>query len=213
MRLTVTVVDPKIERSTDVVVDAEPEATAREVSAAITRLVRPGAPAAVLYVDGAALGPELPLSVSPLRDGTLVSLGNPAGCPPPEPDGLIEVRVVSGPDAGGVFRLDPGVVHVGSDPDAAVAVEDPSLPPGAVEVEVRADGTCTVTPRAELPTWLDGERLTGPAPWPVGGQLTAGWTAFELAVPAPPDAAVQPSEDGAGLDLSLIHISEPTRPY
>ena len=202
MRLTVTVVDPKVERSTDIVVDAEPEATARQVSAAITRLVRPGAPAAVLYVDGAALGPELPLSVSPLRDGALVSLGNPAGCPPPEPAGLVEVRVVSGPDAGGVFRLDPGVMHLGGDPDAAVAVDDPSLPPASVKVEVGADGTCTVTPRSELPTWLDGERLAGPAPWPVGGQLTAGWTAFELAVPAPPDAAVQPSEDGAGLDYN-----------
>lgn len=202
MRLTVTVVDPRAARRADVVVDTEPEVTAGQVGAALTRLVRSGAPAADLYVEGRAVHPELPLSASALRDGATVSLDDPSGCPRPEPDGLVEVRVVSGPDAGGVFRLDQGVAEIGSDPAAALAVDDPSFPPVAVAVEVRVDAAATVTPRSELPIWLDGERLTGAASWPVGGQLAVGWTVFELAVPAPPDAAVQPSEDGAGLDYN-----------
>ncbi|MGH8918007.1 MAG: FtsK/SpoIIIE domain-containing protein, partial [Actinomycetes bacterium] len=201
MRLTFTVVDPLARRSADVVLDAAPEVTASQVGTAVTRLLRPGARVATLYVEGAAVDPRLPLSTTPLRDGALASLDDPAACLRPEPTGLVEMRVVSGPDAGGVFRLDPGVTHIGGDPGATVSVQDPSLPPVAVTVEVAADATVTVLPKTDLPTWLDGERLTGPAPWPVGSQLAVGWTVLELAVPAPPDAAVQPAEDG-GLDYN-----------
>jgi S-DNA-T family DNA segregation ATPase FtsK/SpoIIIE len=202
VRLMLTVVDPRAERRADVVVEAEPEVTASQVGAAIVGLLRPSTSSATLYVAGAAVDPRAPLSGSPLRDGALVSLNDPAGCLQPEPAGLVEVRVVSGPDAGGVFRLNPGVAHIGGEPDAAIPVEDPSLSPAAVAVDVAADGTAVVTPKTDLPTWLDGERLAGSSPWPVGGQLTIGWTVLELATPAPPDAAVQPSEDGAGLDYN-----------
>ncbi len=213
MRLTLTAVDTLTERRADVVIDTEPEATASQIGAAIAGLLRPGAQAAALYVEGTAVDPRVSLSASPLRDGALVSLDDPAGCLRPEPTGLVEIRVVSGPDAGGVFRLNPGVAHIGGDLDAAVPVEDPSLPPAAVTVEVAADGTAAVTPGTDLPTWLDGERLTGAAPWPVGGQLTVGWTMLELAAPAPPDAAVQPSEDGVGLDYNRPpRLRPPARP-
>ena len=212
MRVIFTVVDALTERRADVVVDAEPEAKASQISAAIAGHLRPGARAATLYVEGTAVDPQVPMSASPLRDGVLVSLDDPAGCPQPEPVGLVEVRVVSGPDAGGVFRLNPGTAYIGRDPDAAVPVEDPSLPPDAVTVEVNTDGTAVVTPKAELSTWLEGERLTGRAPWPAGGQLVVGWTVLELAVPAPPDAAVQPSEDGAGLNYNRPpRLRPPTR--
>ncbi|MGH3693499.1 MAG: FtsK/SpoIIIE domain-containing protein [Pseudonocardiaceae bacterium] len=202
VRLTFTVVDSLTQRRADVVVDAHPEVTGGQVGAAITRLLRPGAHPAALCIEGTAIDPQLQLAATPLREGALVSLDDPAGCPRPEPTGLIEVRVVSGPDAGGVFRMNPGVAHIGSDLHAAVAVADPSLPQSAVSLDVAADGSVAVTPRPDLPTWLDGERLSGPAPWPVGGQLVVGWTVFELAIPAPPDAAVQPSEDGVGLDYN-----------
>ncbi|MGH3773573.1 MAG: hypothetical protein ACRDRW_19635, partial [Pseudonocardiaceae bacterium] len=202
MRLTFTVVDPLVQRRADVVLDTEPEATASRVSAALARLLRPSSRTATLYVEGTAVDPQLPVSASPLRDGTLVSLDDPAGCPPPEPAGVVEIRVVSGPDAGGVFRLDPGVARIGGDPGATAGAEDSSLPPTAVTVEVAADGSVAVTPGTDLPTWLAGERLAGPAPWPLGGQLAVGWTVLELTAPTPPDAAVQPSEDGAGLDYN-----------
>ncbi len=202
MRLTFTVVDPLARRRADLVVDAHPEVTASQVSAAVTKLFRPGERAATMYVGGTAVDPQLPLSTTALRDGALASLDDPVACVKPEPAGLVEMRVVSGPDAGGVFRLDPGVADIGADPGVAVPVEDPSLPPVAVTVEVAADATATVRPKTDLPTWLDGERLTGSAPWPVGGQLAVGWTVLELAIPAPPDAAVQPSEDGGGLDYN-----------
>ncbi len=205
MRLTFTVVDPLAQRRADIILDTEPEATASRVGVALARLLRPGSRVMTLYVEGTAVDPRLALSTSPLREGALVSLDDPAGCPQPEPAGLVEIRVVSGPDAGGVFRLDPGAAQIGGDPGATVGIEDPSLPATAVTIEVAAEGTVgtvVVTPRTDLPTWLNGERLAGSAPWPLGGQLAVGWTVLELAAPAPPDAAVQPSEDGGGLDYN-----------
>lgn len=202
VRVTFTVVDSRAARRADVVLDTEPEVTANQVSATLTRLLRSGTRALRLYVEGAEVDPRLPLSASPLREGAVVSLDGPAGCPRPEPVGLVEIRVVSGPDAGGVFRLDPGVARIGNDSNATVRVEDSSLPATAVTVEIAADGSCCVTQAMESPTWLNGQRLTGPVPWPVGGQLAIGWTVLELARPTPPDAAVQPSEDGGGLDYN-----------
>ncbi|MGH3711044.1 MAG: FtsK/SpoIIIE domain-containing protein, partial [Pseudonocardiaceae bacterium] len=202
MRATFTVVDPLTQQRADVVLDSDPEVTVSRVGAVLTRLLRPGSRAVTLYVEGSAVDPRLALSASPLREGALVSLDDPAGCPRPEPVGLVEVRVVSGPDAGGVFRLGCGVTNLGGDPQAAVGIEDPSLPATAATVATAADGTATVTPRTDLPTWLDGQRLTGPTRWPLGGQLALGWTVLELAAPAPPDAAVQPSDDGGGLDYN-----------
>ncbi|MEO7196679.1 MAG: FtsK/SpoIIIE domain-containing protein [Pseudonocardiaceae bacterium] len=200
--MTFTVVDPRAGRRADVILDTQPEATANQVGAALAGLLRPGSRTARLYVDATEVDPRLSLSASPLWDGALVSLEDPAGCPRPEPAGLAEIRVVSGPDAGGVFRLDPGVAHIGGDPAATVAIVDPSLLASAVTVDIAADGTAVVTPRTDSPSWLDGQRLTGPTAWPVGGQLVLGWTVLELATPMPPDAAVQPSEDSGGLDYN-----------
>ncbi|MBV9013139.1 MAG: hypothetical protein JO272_14020 [Pseudonocardiales bacterium] len=202
MRVTFTVLDPVAQRRADVVLDTDPEVTAGRVAAALARLLRPGSPVLGLYVGGTAVDPRLPLPASPLREGALVSLDDPAGCPRPEPAGLIEIRVVSGPDAGGVFRLDPGVAQIGADPGVAVGVGDPSLPAIAVTVVIAADGSATVTPATDLATWMDGQRITGSVPWPRGGQLAVGWSVLELATPASPDAAVQPSQDGGGLDYN-----------
>lgn len=213
MRLTLTVVDPVGERATDVVVDAGPGATARQMWGALTRVVQPVGRSAPLYVDGTLLNPVLPLCESPMRDGTLVSLGHPDGCLPPEPGGLVELRVVSGPDSGGVFRLGSGIAQIGGVSEATVAVDDASLPPRAVTVGVAADGTVTATPQPGVDAWLDDEQLIVSTPWRVGGQLAVGWTVFELAAPSPPDAAVQRSEDVAGLDYNRPpRLRPPPRP-
>ena len=60
-----------------------------------------------------------------------------------EPAGAVELRVVSGPEAGTVRRLGPGTHRVGPDPTAALL-----LPDGAptVDVEVDIDGGVTLVP-------------------------------------------------------------------
>jgi hypothetical protein len=95
MRFVLTVVDPNRGVSADVVVDAEPgltvagflpslvEAVGRPVavpgSARVINLHGPGASAdqlPTIFVDGQPVDPRLSLAESPLREGTLLSIGD-----------------------------------------------------------------------------------------------------------------------------------------
>jgi DNA segregation ATPase FtsK/SpoIIIE, S-DNA-T family len=189
-----------------------------------------GAPA--LYVDGRQVPPGQPIADSPLRAGCVVSLGDPSGCLPPEPTGIVEIRVAGGPGAGAVHRLSVGAAEIGTSAHAAVrlpaaaglpgttasdspgpAVRLPAaagLPgttasdsPGpALRVTVDARGGCQLTAAGGAGVTLDGEPVTGPVAWNPGQQLVAGPSLLELARYEAPDAALRPAEDGAGLDFN-----------
>jgi S-DNA-T family DNA segregation ATPase FtsK/SpoIIIE len=163
-----------------------------------------GAPA-TLYVGGVPIPPAVCLADSPLRDGVVVGLGDPRACPQPGPAGTVEVRVTGGPNAGDVYRRGPGTAMVGADPRAWVSLPDLAEPgPGGVALRLDVDdaGACTVSPADGVEAFLDGDPLAGPTPWPPGAQVTLGWTALQLAAPTHPNAALRPSEDGAGLDYN-----------
>jgi DNA segregation ATPase FtsK/SpoIIIE, S-DNA-T family len=83
-----------------------------------------------LYIDGRRVPPDQPVAESPLRPGCVVSLGDPSGCLPPEPTGVVEVRVVSGPGAGTVARLSVGTAEIGTGEHAAIRLgaSQPSRP-------------------------------------------------------------------------------------
>ena len=49
---------------------------------------------------------------------------------------------------------------------------------------------------------LDGSRLITAAHWHPGQQVTVGHYLLDLAPTTPPDAALHPAEDGAGLDFN-----------
>ena len=171
-----------------------------------------------LYVDGVELEADQQLGGSPLRDGALVSLGDPGACTPAEPDGRVEIRVVGGPGAGTLHRLPVSELTIGSDPACGIRIEAPDVAPVAARVVLEATGTTTVapadpsaigtaaSPRDGDPTWstpaLDGAPLTEGVTWPVAGQLAVGPVLLELELPTPPDAALQPSADGGGLDYN-----------
>ena len=77
----------------------------------------PGEPLRVpLYVSGQPIPPQLSLPESPIRDGAVLSLGSPEGGVTPEPGGLVEIRVVSGPGAGSIYWLPAGYADIGSGP-------------------------------------------------------------------------------------------------
>ncbi|QCX78416.1 ESX-1 secretion system protein EccCa1 [Streptomyces sp. YIM 121038] len=222
MRLTLTVVDPIGGGSADVVLDADPDSSVRDIAAELARTAgRSGAQviplgphqptpdgAPVLYVDGYAVDPGATVVTSPLREGAVVSLHDPAGCVPGEPTGLVELRVVGGPAAGAVHRLGIGRYDIGSGPAAYVRVDDPELAARALTLSVATDGTCRLVVRGGEEgggeVTLDGAKFTGAedGAWPLGSQLAAGNTLFELVRYAPPDAALKWSEDGAGLDYN-----------
>ncbi|MEU2621803.1 FtsK/SpoIIIE domain-containing protein [Streptomyces sp. NPDC007157] len=224
MRLSLTVVDPVGGATADVVLDADPESTvgdvARELagqvglrypdSGEVAQVIPIGSPrgaAAVrtagplAYVDGYALDPAATVVGSPLRDGVVVSLHDPAGCLLGEPTGIVEFRVAGGPAAGAVHRLGVGRYDIGTGPASHIRVEDPELPARAATLTIAIDGTCKVQTHTDNAR-LDGEEFESGGDWPLGAQLALGNTLLEITGYAPPNAALKWSDDGAGLDYN-----------
>ena len=215
MRLTVTVVSPATGRQADVAIEAGPGTTLAQVAAELDRLMH-GMPEAVpepwvpaLYVGGHQVPGDMRLAGSPLLDGCVVSLGDASGCPSPELPGVAELRVAGGPAAGGVYRLVPGMADIGGvapgealvadGPDIEIA--DPALPPLAVRVII-GPGGWQLAPFGGAQVLLDGQPVDGGAYWRPGQQVTTGNTLLELVPYEPPDAALNPAEDGAGLEFN-----------
>lgn len=159
-----------------------------------------------LYAGDRLLPADLRLRDSPLHHAAVVGLGRPAGTSSAEPDGLVEVRAVGGTAAGAVHRLDIGEYRIGLAHDGMAQVLR-AMPdrPFAI-LTVGPGGRCRVAPDADAPAGdppqLDREDLAEPTAWPAGAQLLVGGCLLELALPQRPDAAVQPSEDGAGWDYN-----------
>ncbi|MFJ4783387.1 FtsK/SpoIIIE domain-containing protein [Streptomyces sp. NPDC088794] len=224
MRLSLTVVDPLGGASADVVLDADPESTVGDITGELAKHVGLSGSAQIIpigaqrglgaggsplaYVDGYALDPAADVVGSPLRDGVVVSLHDPAGCLLGEPTGVVEFRVVGGPAAGAVHRLGVGKYDIGNGPAAHLRVDDPELPARAATLSIAIDGTCQLalhagkeTKDAEDQARLDGEDFTG-GEWPLSSQLSLGNSLLEINAYAPPNAALKWSEDGSALDYN-----------
>ena len=160
------------------------------------------AQAVPLYVDFQRVPPQLTLAQSPVRDGAVISLGSPEGCLPPEPTGLVEVKIVGGPAAGVVHRLSLGEAYIGSANNATIVIADQSVPPLALRVLVDRSGGTQVAPFDGAAATIDREPVTGPMPWTAGQQIAIGNTLIGLAPYEPPDAALHPSDDGAGINFN-----------
>ncbi|WP_329336069.1 FtsK/SpoIIIE domain-containing protein [Streptomyces sp. NBC_00663] len=235
MRLTLTVVDPFGGGTADVVLDADPESTVGDIAEELAKQVGahggaqviplglqqhqlPANNAPLVYVDGYGVDPSATVVNSPLRDGAVVSLQDPAGCLPGEPTGLVELRVVGGPVAGFVHRLGVGRYDIGSGPASYIRIDDPELDARALTLSVATDGTCQVTVHTKAendddpaPVTLDGEAIKeeegkenkgGKTDWPLGGHIAVGNTLLELSRYSPPNAALKWSDDGVGLDYN-----------
>ncbi|MFJ8198008.1 FtsK/SpoIIIE domain-containing protein [Streptomyces sp. NPDC096152] len=159
MRLSLTVVDPLGGGGADVVLDADPESTVGDITRELARQVGAGEGARIIpiggqrspvgtpqaYVDGYPLDPAATVVGSPLREGAVVSLHDPAGCVLGEPTGVVEFRVAGGPGAGSVHRLGVGRYDIGSGPTAHLRIDDPELAERAATLSISIDGTCEVT--------------------------------------------------------------------
>ncbi|MFG2790571.1 FtsK/SpoIIIE domain-containing protein [Streptomyces sp. NPDC048419] len=234
MRLSLTVVDPMVGASADVVLDADPESSVGDITRELARHVGldggaqiipigghagpGGAPQA--FVDGYALDADANIVGSPLRDGVVVSLHDPAGCLLGEPTGVVEFRVAGGPAAGAVHRLGVGRYDIGSGPAAHIRIDDPELAQRAATLSIAIDGACTVALHgiekkdtadkddnrekheggSDHPR-LDGEDFDGGS-WPLGSQLALCNTLLEIDRYSPPNAALKWSDDGSGLDYN-----------
>ncbi|WRZ91342.1 FtsK/SpoIIIE domain-containing protein [Streptomyces sp. NBC_01007] len=225
MRLTLTVVDPLGGATADVVLDADPESSVGDIAKELAEHVgydggaqiiplghhrgAAGGGAPVAYVDGYPVDPASTIGTSPLREGAVVSLHDPAGCLPGEPTGLVELRVAGGPSAGAVHRLGIGRYDIGAGPASYVRIDDPELPQRALTLSVATDGTCRVTVHGGKGGEKEGVTLDGESfeereddEWPLGSQVAVGNTLLQLDRYTVPDAALKWSDDGAGLDYN-----------
>ncbi|MFD4477492.1 FtsK/SpoIIIE domain-containing protein [Streptomyces sp. NPDC058471] len=177
MRLTLTVVDPLGGANADVVLDADPESSVGDIAKELASHVgysggdaqiipigghqlQPGTGqggAPIVFVDGYPIDAAATIGTSPLREGAVVSLHDPAGCLPGEPTGLVELRVAGGPVAGAVHRLGIGRYDIGSGPASYIRIDDPELPARALTLSVATDGTCQVAVHGDI----DGVTLEG----------------------------------------------------
>ncbi|RKN29683.1 FtsK/SpoIIIE domain-containing protein [Micromonospora musae] len=201
MRLLLTVADPST-AVTDYQVDASPENTVAELAEALgARRAAPGDTPPTIFVAGAPLDPRLTLAEAPLRQGTVLGLDRPAPEAPAQPPGLLEVRVVSGTDAGSVHQLDIGEHSVGAASTSRVRLTDSSLAAVMAWIRVTPDGECRLRP-AQPGLLLDRAELDGEQVWAPGAQLAVGSSMLELRRPARAEAALQISEDRTGLDYN-----------
>jgi S-DNA-T family DNA segregation ATPase FtsK/SpoIIIE len=223
MRLALTVVSPADRREADVVLDADPATPVADLAAelehhlyggrvpdayAAQRGTGPGGGTGTeplpisLYVNYQRISPHLTLAESPIRDGSVISLGSPEGCVRPEPTGRIEIRVISGPGIGAIHRLGVGEADIGGGAGTAIRIPDPAVPQYALRIAVDPRGGCQVAAYEGVQATLDREPLTVAAQWRAGQQIAIGDTMLGLAPYEPPDAALHPSPDGGGIDFN-----------
>ncbi|MEU5213319.1 FtsK/SpoIIIE domain-containing protein [Streptomyces sp. NPDC020742] len=157
----------------------------------------------VLYAGTERLDPQrVALGEPPLIDGAVLSLQGPGPAPAHGlPHGTARLRVISGPDAGGVHLLHGGQIRIGRSADADVPLDDPDVSRLHCAVTVAADGSVQVADlRSTNGTAVDGTDLgEQPAPLRPGALLRIGESALRLqAAPAAPDPALHTTPDGEG---------------
>ncbi|MFI1397987.1 FtsK/SpoIIIE domain-containing protein [Streptomyces sp. NPDC020681] len=199
----------------DVHLDADPDTPMGAVAQALAEAGGAALPltGSGLHIDGEVLPEDMLLRDSPLRDAGVVGLGHSAGLPAAEPRGLVEVRVVGGPGAGAVHRLDIGDYPIGLASDGTPQLGRGTPDPQHAVLRVGPGGRCILIPQgAENSLRLDCGEVDGEQSWPIGAQLVIGACLLELVVPERPDAAVQPSEDGTGWDYNRPPRLLPPKP-
>jgi S-DNA-T family DNA segregation ATPase FtsK/SpoIIIE len=251
MRVEVTVTQPDVGLRRDIVLDADESTPLSDVIAELTGLggiaiadspqvislaSRRGSSRSLdpqldvappVYLRGEPLDPGAPVAEAGLKTGSILSIGDPAASIVDEPEGLVEIRVVTGAGAGVVHRLMAGEAGVGTDPGCTIRLADDRIPPLCVAVVVDLQGDVTVramdgasdvlaetVPHADPPLAIDRERLTEePVPWTIGSQLTIGDVLLELETIQEPDAAIEDSPEAGWSDYNRPpRLLPPERP-
>ncbi|MEU6140854.1 FtsK/SpoIIIE domain-containing protein [Streptomyces sp. NPDC047081] len=202
MRLTVSVRDPQVEGvSTTVAVETEPSAQTGRFAAELARSVGYAGAAAgepPLYIGSTPVDPNTTLQGAGVRDGMDLGLGAPLPREP-EPEGSTEVRVVSGPGAGTVFRLVPGDYDIGNATSCRIRLAE-GAPMLAARVRIRLDGSAQLL-MTDM-ALLDGKPAEDPSPWREGSQLAVGDILLELTSRPTARAPLTPAQDGLGLEFN-----------
>ncbi|MFI6156666.1 FtsK/SpoIIIE domain-containing protein [Kitasatospora sp. NPDC051170] len=149
-----------------------------------------------LYAGAHRVDEHTLLGHPPLLDGAVLSLNEPDPTADDPDDALAaaELRVVGGPDAGGVHRLHGREIRIGRSGEADVPLDDPDVSRLHLALHLADDGRVTVRDLGSTNgTTLDG-RLVPPGPpeeavaLEPGGLLRIGESTLLLAAPEPAEA-------------------------
>ncbi|MFI9330757.1 FtsK/SpoIIIE domain-containing protein [Kitasatospora sp. NPDC052868] len=150
-----------------------------------------------LYAGAHRVDEHTLLGHPPLLDGAVLSLNEPDPTADDPDDGraAAELRVVGGPDAGGVHRLHGREIRVGRSGEADVPLDDPDVSRLHLALHLTADGRVAVRDLGSTNgTTLDGRFVpAGPpeeaVPLDGGGLLRIGESTLRI---GPPDIAGGP---------------------
>ncbi|MET7800198.1 FHA domain-containing protein, partial [Streptomyces decoyicus] len=215
MQIRLTVLGPRsghTTRTCDVLVTAPAGTALAAVAGALAASVAGsgadvggagGSGPVVLYAGPERLDPQrAAIGEPPLIDGAVLSLQSPGPAPAHGlPHGSARLRVISGPDAGGVHLLHGGQIRIGRSADADVPLDDPDVSRLHCAVTVEPDGSVYVADlRSTNGTVVDGTDLgERPAPLRPGALLRIGESALRLqSAPSAPDPALPTAPDGEG---------------
>ncbi|MDX6199113.1 MAG: segregation ATPase FtsK/SpoIIIE, family [Actinomycetota bacterium] len=192
MELGLGVLAPATGARADVVVRAPDGATLADVTDQLLATVLLDRATGTLSVGGEAIAGNALLGRPPLVEGALLQVDAPARAQPLP--ALPELRVVGGPDAGGVHLLAPGVMVVGR--EGVVRLTDPQVAPEHCRVTLGHANASVEDLGTTDGTWLDGVRVEGTTDLPYGGMLRVGATTLVLSGPSEPAAPLTPLGDG-----------------
>ncbi|MCF3965370.1 FHA domain-containing protein, partial [Streptomyces fuscigenes] len=206
MQIRLTVLAPgRAGSACDVLVTAPAgTALAAVASGLATAVLGPDTPGTtVLYAGRERLDDRrAALGVPPLVDGAVLSLGAPGEDEirvTPDQEPAAQLRVVAGPDAGGVHLLHGGRVVIGRSADADVPLDDPDVSRLHCAVTLAPDGTAAVADLGSTNgTTVEGAAVgSAPVPLPRGAALRLGESTLMVA-PGPREAARETAPDGEG---------------
>ncbi len=215
MQLRITVIEAvRGHRSSEVLVDAVPGSTVAELAVALEcdPKVDPrwNQDEFRLFVDGRRLPPEHLIGNPPLLDGALVVVGGPAASPRRLAPGVLELDVVSGPDAGNIFRLPPGEHRMGRAAEAGLRLEDPDVSRLHAVISVHSTHVTVTDLGSTNGCLLDGMRVVGTAAMFPSATLSVGRSALRLRLPTRAPASTR--ADGVGHLLVNRRPRVPGRP-
>ncbi|MET8546784.1 FHA domain-containing protein, partial [Kitasatospora sp. NPDC004799] len=150
-----------------------------------------------LYAGAHRVDEHTLLGHPPLLDGAVLSLNepDPTADDPDDTPAAAELRVVGGPDAGGVHRLHGREIRVGRSAEADVPLDDPDVSRLHLSLHLAEDGRVSVRDLGSTNgTALDG-RLVPPGapeaavPLEPGAVLRIGESTLQVTAPDPAEAA------------------------
>lgn len=164
------------------------------------------------YAGGEPVAGDAVLGQPLLLEAAVLSIGRPVGGAPPRL-GLLELRVVGGPDAGAAHPLPAGAgsLRLGRDPAADILLDDPDVSRAHACITVSAQGATVSDLGSTNGTTVDGVAVGGQAqPLRPGAVLRTGESALCLVGPDEPPVVGRP--DGCGhLEVNLPpRLASPT---